>query len=87
MAKANKPKILITGARGALAQQVITRLKSHYQLVIVDFRRRVIMDDDIPSYFVHINKRGFEDIFRDHQIDGVIHLGRMETDESNRFSR
>jgi len=87
MAKAKKPKILITGARGSLAQQVITRLKSHYQLVIVDFRRRVIMDEDIPSYFVHITKRGFEDIFRDHQIDGVIHLGRMETDESNRFSR
>ncbi len=87
MAKATKPKVLITGARGALAQQVITRMRSHYRLVIVDFRRRVIMDDDIPSYFVHITKRGFEDIFRDHQLDGVIHLGRMETDESNRFSR
>jgi len=45
------------------------------------------MDQDIPSYFVHITKRGFEDIFREHDIDGVIHLGRMSTDESNRFSR
>jgi len=87
MAKGKKPKILITGARGALAQQVITRLKTHYQPVIVDFRRRVMMDNDIPSYFVHITKRGFEDIFREHKIDGVIHLGRMRTDEEDRFSR
>jgi len=87
MAKTAKKKVLITGARGALAQQVITRLKDQYQLVIVDFRRRVVMDNDIPSYFVHITKRGFEDIFREHKIDGVIHLGRMSTDEEDRFSR
>ncbi|NOY68838.1 MAG: NAD-dependent epimerase/dehydratase family protein [Deltaproteobacteria bacterium] len=87
MAEEKKPKVLITGARGALAQQVITRMKSHFRLVIVDFRRRVVMDEDIPSYFVHITKRGFEDIFREHKIDGIIHLGRMESDESNRFSR
>jgi len=85
--KTDRPGILVTGARGALAQQVITRLKSDYRLVVVDFRRRVILDEDIPSYFVHINKRGFEDIFRSHKLDAVIHLGRMSTDELNRFSR
>ena len=87
MAEKGKKKVLITGARGALAQQVITRLKDQYQPVIVDFRRRVVMDNEIPSYFVHINKRGFEDIFREHRIEGVIHLGRMNTDEEDRFSR
>ena len=34
MVKAVKKKILVTGARGALAQQVITRLKDLHQLVI-----------------------------------------------------
>lgn len=79
--------ILITGAGGALAQEVIKRLKVDFEIVAVDFRRRVRIDEDIHSYRVDFNKRAFEDIFRNHSIDGVIHLGRMGLFESDHTSR
>ena len=50
-----KPEVLITGAGGALAQTVIARLKEHYQLVLVDFRRRVRIDEGMASYQVEYN--------------------------------
>lgn len=79
--------ILVTGAGGTLAKLVIERLKQQYQVIAVDFRRRVELDQEIPSYCVDFNKRGFEDIFRNHDIEGVVHLGRLLTHESNRFNR
>lgn len=82
-----KKAILVTGAGGALAQQVIQRLKREYQIVAVDFRRRVQTDDDIASYRVDFNKRAFEDVFRNHKIHGVIHLGRMGLHESDHTHR
>ncbi|MBL4866291.1 MAG: SDR family oxidoreductase [Pseudomonadales bacterium] len=84
-----KKTILITGAGGALAQEVISRLKSDYEIIAVDFRRRVRIDEGIQSYRVDFNNRAFEDIFRSHEIDGVIHLGRMglfESDHTNRYT-
>ncbi|MBK8972744.1 MAG: SDR family oxidoreductase [Hahellaceae bacterium] len=85
-AKAKKD-ILITGAAGALAQQVITRLRNRYRIIAVDFREQVYLGDDIPSYRIDMNKRGFEDIFRRYNIKGVIHLGRMIASEENRMRR
>ena len=82
-----RPEILVTGAAGALAQQVIARLRDDYQVVAVDFREQVYLGDDIPSYRIDIVKRGFEDIFRKHRIQGVIHLGRIMTSEDNRMRR
>lgn len=82
-----KPEVLITGAGGALAQTVIAKLKEHYQLVLVDFRRRVRVDEGMASYQVEYNKRGFEDIFRQHKIEAVIHLGRMGLYESTHRNR
>lgn len=84
---ANKKTILVTGAGGATAKKVITLLQSEYNIIAVDFRRQIKLGKDIPSYLVDINKRGFEDIFRNHDIDGVIHLGRVGTHTSNRRSR
>ncbi|PAV27027.1 NAD-dependent epimerase [Tamilnaduibacter salinus] len=77
MANEQKPHILVTGAAGALAQQVINRLRDDYHLVAVDFREQVYLGDDIPSYCIDFNKRVFEDLFRRYHFDGVIHLGRI----------
>ncbi|MFK8028696.1 MAG: NAD-dependent epimerase/dehydratase family protein [Gammaproteobacteria bacterium] len=82
--KDNKKKatVLVTGAAGSLARQVIKGLRKKYNIVAVDFRRQPKFDDSIPSYAGDMNKRQFEDIFRKHEIDGVIHLGRMESNET-----
>ena len=82
-----RPKIMVTGAAGALAKKVIDKLKSKYRIVAVDFRTNVNLGVPIISYKVDFNKRIFEDIFRDHVFDGIIHLGRIGANESNRFSR
>lgn len=82
-----KTDILITGAAGALAQQVITRLRNRHRIIAVDFREQVYLSDDIPSYRIDLNKRGFEDLFRRYAIQGVIHLGRMMSSEENRMRR
>ncbi len=82
-----KPQILVTGAGGALARRVINRLKADYRIVAVDFRKRVEISNQIPSYCVDFNKRSFEDIFREHHFDGLIHLGRISAYEWNRQGR
>jgi len=87
MSVVEKPEIPITGAGGALAQNVISQLKDRYRVVLVDFRRRVQIDEGMSSYRVEYNKRGFEDIFRKHNIEAVIHLGRMGLYESTHRNR
>ncbi|PWN55176.1 SDR family oxidoreductase [Abyssibacter profundi] len=83
-----KPRtILVTGAGGALGRRVMARLVERHQVIAVDFRRKVETDAHIPSYQVDLRKRRFEDIFREHPIDGVIHLGRILTNEYSRFRR
>lgn len=78
---------MVTGAAGALAKKVIDRLKRDYKVIAVDFRTKVDLGIPVESYKVDFNKRIFEDIFREHEIDGVIHLGRITASESNRFTR
>lgn len=87
MKQTNRPRILVTGAAGALAQQVINRLRDQCDLVAVDFREQVYLGDDIPSYCVDFNKRVFEDLFRRYQFDGVIHLGRILSSQWTRMRR
>lgn len=86
-AEKKKPQILVTGAGGALARRVINRLREDYRIVAVDFRKRVEISEDIPSYRVDFNKRSFEDIFRAHEFDGLIHLGRIAAHEWHRAGR
>lgn len=81
------PCVLITGAAGALAQQVINRLQGKYRLVVCDTRREVSMPEDIPSYHVDFNKRRFEDLFKEYNFDGIIHLGRIGSNEYSREGR
>jgi UDP-glucose 4-epimerase len=84
---AEKKTVLVTGAAGSLAKRVIARLHGRYNVIAVDFRRKVETDAGVLSYKVEIFKRGFEDIFRDHKIDAVIHIGRIFAHESNRQNR
>ncbi|MEX0604318.1 MAG: SDR family oxidoreductase [Marinobacter sp.] len=87
MSTTRRPHILVTGAAGALAQQVINRLRDHCDLVAVDFREQVYLGDDIPSYCIDFNKRVFEDLFRRYDFDGVIHLGRIMSSQLTRMRR
>lgn len=87
MTQKQRPQILVTGAAGALAQQVISQLRDHCDLVAVDFREQVYLGDDIPSYCVDFNKRVFEDLFRRYHFDGVIHLGRIMSSQLTRMRR
>jgi UDP-glucose 4-epimerase len=82
-----KRKIMVTGAAGALAKKVIDKLKRDYKVIAVDFRTTVDLGIPVESYKVDFNKRIFEDIFREHEFDGVIHLGRISASELNRFTR
>ena len=87
--ESNKPCVLVTGAGGALARQVISRLWPSCDVVAVDFRKRGFCHPSIPTYLVEYGKRAFEDIFRQHSIDAVIHLGRMglyEFDHRRRYT-
>ena len=47
MVEKRRPQILVTGAAGALAQQVISRLRDTCNLVAVDFREQVYLGDEI----------------------------------------
>jgi UDP-glucose 4-epimerase len=87
MTEQRRPHILITGAAGALAQQVIKQLRDTCDLVAVDFREQVYLGDDIPSYRIDFNKRVFEDLFRRYQFDGVIHMGRVMSSQLTRMRR
>ena len=69
------PCILVTGAAGALAQQVVNRLQGKYRIVVCDARYEVSMPEDIPSYHIDFNKRRFEDLFKEYNFDGITHLG------------
>lgn len=84
---AEKKTVLVTGAAGSLARRVIARLHPKWNVVAVDFRKKVETEHGIPSYKVEMHKRGFEDIFRNYKIDAVIHIGRVFAHESTRLNR
>lgn len=79
--------VLVTGAGGALAMRVIERLQADVDVVAVDFRRKVEIKAGVPSYRVETHKRDFEDVFRAHRIDAIIHIGRIFAHESDRHRR
>lgn len=82
-----KKKIMVTGAAGALAKKVIDILKRDYKIVAVDFRTKVDLGIPVESYKIDFNKRIFEDLFREHEFEGIIHLGRIGAHELNRHTR
>jgi len=87
MTNKSKPTILISGAAGALAQQVINRIQKNYHIVAIDFREQTYLGDHIPSYRIDFTKRVFEDLFRKYAFSGIIHLGRIMSSEESRMRR
>jgi UDP-glucose 4-epimerase len=47
----------------------------------VDFRHAARLGSRVPSYRLDVTKRGFEDVFRKHDINGIIHIGRIGPEE------
>ncbi|MDN5862684.1 MAG: SDR family oxidoreductase [Salinisphaera sp.] len=80
-------KLLVTGAAGGLAKHVISRLKGDYRVVGVDFRGTRATHPDSVDYEVDFNKRTFEDVFREHDFDAIIHLGRVQSSDLDRGRR
>src|SRR4051812_10529983 len=74
-------KVLITGIAGGLAQRVGERLIARGQAVVgVDYRPTATLGGvlaDVPVYQANYNKTGLEDVFRHHEFDTVLHLGRV----------
>lgn len=84
---AARPVVMVTGAGGTLAQSVIRRLRRECDVVAVDFRHRPELGPGVTGYKVDFNKREFEDIFRRHQPQAVVHLGRIAAWQAGRASR
>lgn len=82
-----RPKVLVTGAAGTLAKQVLARLAGDYDVVGVDFRGSRATHPESVDYEVDFNKRTFEDVFREHDFDAVLHLGRVQSDQLDRGRR
>lgn len=87
MTNDTKPRVLVTGAAGALAQQVIKRLQENHDVVAVDFREQVFLGEEVPSFCIDFNKRVFEDLFKKYRFQAVIHLGRIMSSQENRMRR
>jgi UDP-glucose 4-epimerase len=87
MATKKKKSILITGIGGGLAHHVINKLKDDYEVIGVDFKERAHYDESVKYYRIDFSKRGFEEVFRKHKFDGVIHLGRILLYKWNRLRR
>ncbi|MEQ9131452.1 MAG: NAD-dependent epimerase/dehydratase family protein [Salinisphaeraceae bacterium] len=88
-AAGRRGKVMVTGAAGALAKQVMDRLRGDYDVIGVDFRGLHAMHPESVDYEVDFNKRTFEDVFREHQFDAILHLGRIQSSQLNagrRFS-
>ncbi len=71
-------KILITGAAGGLAEIVADVLREKYELFGVD-PRPLPEGREFPGKFYQIDyrQRKMADVFRTHEFDAVVHLGRV----------
>jgi UDP-glucose 4-epimerase len=81
----SKPKILITGASGAMARMVGFALSPKYELVGVD-PRPAPSANHFPGqlYVADYHSRKLDEVFRAHQFYAVLHLGRIR--ESQKYS-
>lgn len=83
-------EIMVTGAAGTLAKHVIDQLRdAGHSVVACYFRDALELDnrERVTSYRVDITKRGFEDVFRNHKIRAVLHLGRITTTQDRLANR
>ena len=85
-------KILVTGIAGGLSHRVAERLVARGDVVIgADYRPIDALPASLSSvqtYRASYVKTAIEDVFRKHQFDAVLHLGRvgnLREDVSTRF--
>ncbi len=73
-----RQKILITGARGGLAETVVSRLARRFDLVGVD-PRPLRVEQEFPGVFYQIDyrQRRMADVFRNHSFHALLHVGRV----------
>ena len=84
----SRGKVMVTGAAGALAQHVIADLiEADYEVIGIEFRGLGDNYPDTVDYVVDFNQRPFEDVFREHDFVGIVHLGRIRFTQSTRGRR
>jgi UDP-glucose 4-epimerase len=78
-------KVLITGASGAIARLVASAISPKVELVGID-PREAPSTTHFPGEFIvaDYHSRKLDEVFREHQFDAVLHLGRIR--ESQRYS-
>ncbi len=78
-------KILVTGASGAIARLVSSALSPKYECVGID-PRPCPSETHFPGEFIiaDYHSRKLDEVFRRHQFDAVLHLGRIR--ETQKYS-
>ncbi len=82
-----KPKLLITGATGGLAQSVVQRLAREFHLIGVD-PRPLKFGQHFPGdfYLIDYRQRKMAELFRTHTFQALVHLGRVPVTAKARAS-
>src|SRR5690349_17695619 len=70
-------RIVLTGIAGRLGRRVAQRLLQHYEVIGIDSRPYQGLDDTIEFYQTDLRRRAAEEIFRQGNIDAVVHLGMV----------
>ena len=68
-------RIVLTGISGRFGRRLANRLNRHHEVIGLDRRPCPGLPQDIIHHRVDIRRRPAENIFRQGEIDAVIHLG------------
>ncbi len=84
-------RVAITGIAGNLGKALARVLHTETQIIGIDRRPYREKPKDIHHFQVDIRKRKVEDVFRQHAIEALIHLGimhdpRMPFSEAHSFN-
>lgn len=71
--------VLLTGACGGVAQIVIEKIKDQHTLVGID-PRKPKTEFSFEFHPINYSNRKVEDLFREHNFDVLIHMGRVRAD-------
>jgi UDP-glucose 4-epimerase len=86
------PKVVaITGIAGNLGKALARLLHTEAQIVGIDRRPFRERPKDVEHYQIDVRKRKLEDVFRQHRLEALIHLGimhdpRMPFSEAHSFN-
>ncbi len=68
-------KIVLTGISGRLGRRVAQRLAREHEVIGIDRRPCPGLPEQVTHYQVDIRRRSAEDVFRQHEVDAVVHMG------------